>query len=214
MARAETTPIPPPAPPNRSSPAPPTPDPPDSFVIDAGTLARGLDYDAYRAGCMRNVAVMDEVHRDPAYTAEELDLLARLPPLEIAILAEDWCPDVFHTVPTWVRITEQLPGWSYRIFRRDEHPALMDHFVQDSGSRSLPVYAFFDDRHRLRVWWSGRGREAQAEVDRLLDGRSFIDLSPADREAVGKAFERSYRERLRRANFLEIVDLLRTYYHL
>jgi len=183
-------------------------------ILTPERLATGLDYAAYRAGCRRNVEVMDEVYRDPALTTADLEALAQLPPVQVVILAEDWCPDVYHTLPTWVRIAEQLPGWSYHIFRRDENPRLMDHFVQDSGGRSVPVYAFFDDRDRLLTWWSGRGREAQEEVDTLLAGRQFIDLSPADRKAVGEAFGQSYRQRLRRANFLEIVELLCTYHHL
>ena len=181
---------------------------------DRMPLPPGLDYDAYRAGCRRNVETLDEVYSDPAFTAEDLELLTRLPPLKVAIIAEDWCVDVNHTLPTWVRIAKHLRGWSYTIFRRDENPELMDHFVQDSGGRALPVYAFFDDGDRLLTWWSGRGREAQEEVDRLLGDRRFVDLSTADRRAVGEAFSQSYRDRLRRANFLEIVDLLHTYHYL
>jgi len=185
-----------------------------AFTISPEALSLGLDYNAYRAGCQRNVAVMDEVYRDPTFTAEDLEFLRELPPLQLIVIAEDWCVDANHTLPTWVRIAEQLPAWSYRIFHRDAHPELMDRFVQASGARSLPVYAFFDDGNRLRAWWAGRGREAQQEVDRLLGDRRFVDLSTADREAVGEAFSQSYRDRLRRANFLEIIDLLRTYYHL
>lgn len=187
-------------------------DPISALTITPETLDLGLDYDAYRAGCVRNLELFDEVYAHPTHTAEDLQILARLPPLQLIAIVEDWCPDVCHTLPTWVRIVEQLPGWSYRIFRRDEHPDLMDNFLQADGARALPVYAFLNQHNSVLGWWSGRGSEAQEEVDRLLDGRRFIDLSPADRQAIGETFERRYRETFRRSNFLEVLTLLRTFH--
>ncbi len=76
------------------------------------------------------------------------------------------------------------------------------------------VYAFYDARNYLQVWWSGRGAEAQAAVDGWLAGRTFAELDDDASADVGRRFEAGYRDRFRRANFLEILALLRAFHHL
>ena len=68
------------------------------------TWNRGLLYKDYRRTVRRNGKVFDEVYREPAYHPEDLDFLRQLPPLRVLAIGEDWWPDVYHTVPTWVRI--------------------------------------------------------------------------------------------------------------
>jgi hypothetical protein len=174
----------------------------------------GSSYAEYRAGVTRNQEVFDEVYEAPSYRAEDLSFLARLPALRVVALAEDWCPDVFHTLPTWARATEQLAGWELKVFARDQHDGLMDSFLWHGQARRIPVYAFYDGAGRLQVWWSGRSAPAEETVDRLLGGRKFEQLDADDRAALGRAFDESYRQELRRRNFEEILALLRAFFHL
>jgi hypothetical protein len=174
---------------------------------------RGLSYREYRTGVGRNQELFDELYREPSYRAEDLTLLARLPHLRIVAVAEDWCPDVYHTLPTWARATGQLPGWELRVFARDRHAELMDSFLWRGTARRIPVYAFYDPDGRLQVWWSGRSAAAEETLRRLLGGRSFEQLGAEDRQALGRAFDESYRRDLRRRNFEEIVALLKAFFH-
>lgn len=182
--------------------------------IDPDLLAQGLSYPRYRAAVARNGEVFDEVYAAPASTEADLAVLRRLPPLEIVAIAEDWCPDVFHTLPTWARVAEQLDGWSCRVFPRDQHSELMDAFLYQGSARRIPVYAFYDQRNYLQTWWSGRGRAAQDALDGVLKGRSFDALSAAEKRRAEELFEAGYPARYRRANFEEILTQLRAFFHL
>jgi len=175
---------------------------------------RGLLYKDYRRTVRRNGKTFDEVFREPTREAEDLAFLRQLPPLRVLAIGEDWCPDVYHTLPTWVRIADELPGWQLRIFSRDAHPDLMRFFLWRKDAQRIPVYAFYDDEDRLQTWWSGRSATAQRAFDESLGGRPFSKLEPEERKKVSEAFEEGYRREFRRANFDEILTLLRAFFHL
>jgi len=175
---------------------------------------RGLLYKDYRRTVRRNGKTFDEVFREPTHEAEDLAFLRQLPPLRVLAIGEDWCPDVYHTLPTWVRIADELPGWQLRIFSRDAPPHLMRFFLWRKDAQRIPVYAFYDDEDRLQTWWSGRSATAQRAFDESLGGRPFSKLEPEERKKVSEAFEEGYRREFRRANFDEILTLLRAFFHL
>lgn len=177
------------------------------------TWNRGLLYKDYRRTIRRNGKVFDEVYRDPAYHPEDLDFLRQLPPLRVLAVSEDWCPDVYHTLPTWVRIADELPGWEMRIFPRDIHTDLMSYFLWRSDAQRIPVYAFYDEENRLQTWWSGRAAAAQKSFEESLAGRAFAKLDPEERKRVSELFEEGYRREFRRANFEEMLALLRAFFH-
>jgi len=176
--------------------------------------SRGKPYPIYREDVTRNHDVFDDAYATPAYTADDLALLARLPPLRVLAIAEDWCPDVFHTLPTWARLADELPGWELKVFSREGNPELMSSFVSHDDRRMIPVYAFYNGAGRLQAWWSGRTAAADAAIDRLLAGRPFIELDTGERAEVGRALGEAYRDELRRRAFEEIRALLTAFFHL
>jgi hypothetical protein len=90
---------------------------------------QGLPYEEYRRSVRRNGETFDAVYGEPDYRPADFNLLQRLPPLRVLAIGEDWCPDVFHTLPTWARLAEELPGWELRVFPRDAHPDVMRYFL-------------------------------------------------------------------------------------
>jgi hypothetical protein len=174
---------------------------------------RGLPYASYRRTVRRNGKTFDEVFRDPAYTEEDLEFLGKLPPLKVLAIGEDWCPDVYHTLPTWVRAVEKLPGWELRIFPRDSSLDVMNCFLWMRQNQRIPVYAFYDEDDRLQTWWSGRSAQAQRSFDDKLAGRAFASLDPEERKRISEEIEEEYRRGFRRANFEEILRLLRAFFH-
>lgn len=181
--------------------------------IDEATLSQGLTYEDYRALVTKNAEVFDEVYAEPAYSDEDLDFFRRLPPLHVVAIGEDWCPDVFHTMPTWARLAEELDGWTFSVFRRDQDPPLIDSFLWKGSAKRVPVYAFYDARHHLQTWWSGRSGVAEKAVLDWLAGRTYAELDDASRKEMGVRFNDSYRRELRRANFVEIKTLLGAFFH-
>jgi Thioredoxin len=182
--------------------------------IDDDVLNQASSYDQFRARITKNAGVFDEVYAHPAFDDADLDFFRRLPPLTVVAIGEDWCPDVFHTLPTWARLVEALDGWRLRVFQRDQDPPLIDSFLYRGTSKRVPVYAFYNDRRYLQTWWSGRSAIAQRAVDGWLAGRTYADLDDAERKEMGRRFEEGYRNKFRRANFVEIKTQLGAFFHL
>ncbi len=174
---------------------------------------RRLSYAAYLQTVSQNREMFAEVYAAPSHGPADLEALRQLPPLRLVAIAEDWCPDVFHTLPTWARIVEQLPGWELGIFARDTVPELMDSFLWMGDRRRIPVYAFYLGDH-LQVWWSGRGQAAERTLTQFLDGRSFAALSDAEKRHGSELLQEGYRREFRRQNLDEILALLRAFFHL
>jgi hypothetical protein len=174
---------------------------------------RGLAWTDYRARIQKNGSIFDEVYRHPAFTDDDLAVLRRLPPLLVVAIGEDWCPDVYQTLPTWVRVAEALEGWTCLIFPRDQNPELMDSFLYKSGAKRIPVYAFYDRDRSLQCWWSGRCRHAQERIDAVAQGRSYENMDDESRRKTATILSEGYPARYRRENFEEILTLLRAFFH-
>ena len=181
--------------------------------LPAEVWSRGLSYAQFRESITRNQETFDEVYQSPVYTPEDLEFLRSLPALKILAIAEDWCSDVYHTLSNWARLANELPGWSMRIFPRDSEPEVMDHFLWRNEAQRIPVYAFYDQRNFLQVWWSGRSCAAQQEVDGFLKGRSFAHLDEEERSRARKFLDEGYQREFRRTNFREVLTLLGAFSH-
>ncbi len=174
--------------------------------------ARRLSYTAYLATVSRNRGTFDEVYSHPSYQAADLEWLRRLPPLRVLAIGEEWCPDVFQTLPTWARLVEELPGWELGIFARDANPDVMEPFLWRGDRQRIPVYAFYLS-DRLQLWWSGRGAAAEQALARLLGGRGFADVSEDERRRATLMLQEGYRREFRRQNLEEMLALLHAFFH-
>jgi hypothetical protein len=175
---------------------------------------RGLSWEEYRHDKIRkNVEAFEADFASPAYRPAERDVLRTLPALKVVAVAEDWCPDVYHTLGTWARLIEDLAGWELRVFARDENPNVMKRYLWLREKKRIPVYAFHDEDLRPVVWWSGRGAAAQKAVDEILRGRTHAEAGEAEKSALREVFDRRYRDEFRRSNFLEIFGVLAGVFH-
>jgi hypothetical protein len=66
-------------------------------------------------------------------------------PLNVLVLAEDWCGDVIANLPIVARIAQESGKLNLRIFLRDQNLDLMDQYLKNGEFRSIPVFAFLDD---------------------------------------------------------------------
>lgn len=174
--------------------------------------SRRLSWTSYLATVSHNRAAFDEVYREPAWRVADLAWLGRLPPLRVLAIGEDWCPDVYHTLPTWARLAEELPGWELGVFARDANPDVMEPFLWHGDRRRIPVYAFYLG-DRLQVWWSGRGAAAEKSLAGVLAGRRFAALPEDERRHLTALLEDGYRREFRRQSFEEILTLLGAFFH-
>lgn len=110
---------------------------------------RGTTYADYRrrivdgGGIMRDLLEASE--RALAATAIEIEPFARLPPLRVLVLSEDWCGDCTDNLPILDRIAGESGTLDVRIVPRDENLDVMDSYLNRGQFRSIPVFVFLDD---------------------------------------------------------------------
>jgi thioredoxin family protein len=110
---------------------------------------QGITYDEFKAQMTRNqerfTANESALVLDPA----AVGVFERLPrPLNVLVLAEDWCGDVIDNLPILGRLAAESGKLNLRVFLRDQHPDLMDNYLNHGEFRSIPVFVFFDDDFR------------------------------------------------------------------
>jgi len=114
------------------------------FVEAADPIHRGLWEGVYRLAKVPQWAVT-------ASGTESRHFLA---------LAEDWCGDAVNTLPIVARWVESVPGFDFRLLRRDENPEVMDRYLTN-GARSIPIVIALDAAFHELGHWGPRPRELQ-----------------------------------------------------
>ncbi len=83
------------------------------------------------------------------------------------ILSEVSCGDSAQNIPYIFKIAELNPLIDLRIILRDSNPDIMDLYLTDGKSRSIPKLVAFDETGNELFQWGARSRAAQELVDRL-----------------------------------------------
>lgn len=107
---------------------------------------QGMTYDEFKAQMTRNQDRFAANERQLVLDPADLAPFQHLPhPLNVLVLAEDWCGDVVDNLPILGRIAQESGKLSLRVFLRDQNLDLMDQYLKDGQFRSIPVFVFFDD---------------------------------------------------------------------
>jgi thioredoxin family protein len=108
---------------------------------------QGLTYEAFKARMTRNQERFADTERAVDLAEDDLVAFRRLPrPLNVLVLAEDWCGDVIDNLPVLGRLAESSGKLNVRVFLRDENLDLMDQYLNHGQFRSIPVFVFFDEQ--------------------------------------------------------------------
>ncbi len=117
----------------------------------------GMTYDEWKAGMTRNRERFEALEGRVEISPDDLAAFRRLPrPLNVLVLAEDWCGDVINNLPVLGRLAAESGKLNLRVFLRDQNPDLMDQYLNQGQYRSIPVFAFFDDEFRELGRWIER----------------------------------------------------------
>lgn len=72
--------------------------------------------------------------------------------LRVIVLAEEWCGHCMLNIPILLRLTEQV-DMPVRFLRRDENLELMDQYLTNGKSRTIPIFIFIDeDGNEVTKW--------------------------------------------------------------
>lgn len=129
------------------------------------------------------------------FSAEDLRFFNEHP-VSIAALGEDWCTDVVHFLPVAIKLAEQSPAITLRIFKRDENLDIMDQYLNQGEFRSIPTFIVYDPDWNELGFYSERPAEATrrmasesarfARENPHLEGanRSYDKMPDETRQAV------------------------------
>ena len=113
--------------------------------ISAERFNQGMTYAEYKAQMTRNRERFDDTEAAVEVDPQAVAALAKLQsPLNVLVIAEDWCGDVISNVPALGRLAEASGMLNVRIFLRDQNLDLMDQYLKEGKYRSIPVFAVFD----------------------------------------------------------------------
>lgn len=184
---------------------------------------QGMTYEAYKEQMTRNRERFDANEEAVELDAGDVSFFANLrQPINVLILAEDWCGDVIANLPVIGRLAEASGKLNLRIFLRDQNLDLMDQYLKDGQFRAIPVFVFFDaDFNELGHWIERPAavNERQTEMrnqlyanDPVFSGIAvdtpFGDLPEEARDHLRAAFER-FREEQRPFSNSEVVREIR-----
>jgi hypothetical protein len=117
------------------------------MAVTRERFEQGMSYDQYKQQMTRNQERFDANERAFSPTAADLAPFKSVSqPLNVLVLAEDWCGDVIDNLPVLGDLARETGTLNVRIFLRDQNPDLMDQFLNQGQFRSIPVFAFFDDQ--------------------------------------------------------------------
>lgn len=78
-------------------------------------------------------------------------------------LSEDWCGDAANSLPVVAHMARHY-GTELRVLERDANLELMDQYLTDGRSRSIPVVIALDCDFNELGWWGPRPTELQTWV--------------------------------------------------
>src|SRR3990170_3031799 len=118
------------------------------------------------------------LHADDAAAFKRLGQLSN-GPARVLALGEDWCPDVFRGLPVMAHIAEAA-GMELRVFPRDQNIDIMNEFLNNGESQSIPAFVFYTADHRYIAHWIERPAKANAEMGEVMKRYEGLDRTNPD----------------------------------
>jgi hypothetical protein len=116
------------------------------MAVSRERFESGLTYQQYKQQMTRNRERFEANERGVPLEPDDLASFQRLPrPLNVLVLAEDWCGDVVANLPILGRLAAESGKLNLRIFLRDQNLDLMEQYLLRGQFRSIPTFVFFDD---------------------------------------------------------------------
>jgi hypothetical protein len=114
----------------------------------------GLTYEQWKAQMTRNRERHDANEQGLRLSEADLAPFKSLKqPVNVLMLAEDWCGDVIANAPIVGRIASEVDTLNLRVFLRDQNEDLMNQYLKEGKYKSIPAVVFFDQQfHELGRW--------------------------------------------------------------
>ncbi|WP_082233522.1 thioredoxin family protein [Halobacillus massiliensis] len=124
---------------------------------------------------------------------EPLFALLKTKNLRAIILTEDWCGDAMLNIPIFLRIAEKA-HINTHFLQRDENLELMDQYLSNGTSRSIPKIIIINEAGNEYLNWGPRAPEVQQFLDKASshlpkeDEKDFENKQQEMYQFITKAF--------------------------
>ncbi len=177
-------------------------------AIDPSYVVKGMRYEEYRKlidtsimtgkpAVNRDAEDLLEYSRLNAARMKRLDQTTEIiPPLKAVIaqidkpqtwlvLIEAWCGDAAQTVPIFDKVARLNPNIDLKFLLRDENPGLMDQYLTNGKSRSIPKLIVVDENMEELFDWGPRPKVLQEMIYHMKS-------NAIDTDAIKKEIHRWY----------------------
>ncbi|KGX86231.1 thioredoxin family protein [Pontibacillus litoralis] len=106
--------------------------------------------------------------------------------LRVLVLTEDWCGDAMVNIPILLRMAEAT-DINVRMLYRDQNVELMDQYLTNGTSRSIPIFIFIDEDGNELGKWGPRANEVQQIVENAfasLPSEDHADYEKKKKEMI------------------------------
>ena len=144
---------------------------------DPDTLdEEGRDYFSYLP---INIQRSNRIYRTFKLTDEIGQTLPKIETPQIwMVITEDWCGDSAQSLPVIARIAEENPNITMRILERDKYPEIMDRYLTNGTSRSIPILvAYTPDGDELFKWGPRPQEGADLFKELKAEGQDKIEIN-------------------------------------
>jgi hypothetical protein len=192
------------------------------MAVTRERFEQGMTYDEYKAQMTRNQERFAANERQLELNPEDVAVFQNLPrPLNVLVLAEDWCADVIDNLPILGRLAAASGKLRLRIFLRDQNPDIMDQYLNQGQFRSIPVFVFFDEQFQeigrfierpasVTERQARQRRELYAQHPEFGSPDTPISQLPEDVRVKLMTAMAARREEFRTVNNQDVVRALRT----
>lgn len=164
-------------------------------------FAKGLTHDEYISGMKVNQNEMKQIYDQFELNDWEKEQAAHLQEkrLKVIVLTEDWCGDAMLNNPVMLRIAEAA-NMEVKFLLRDQNLELMDQYLTNGTSRSIPIFIFMNEKGEEKAVWGPRAPKIQELVN---DERSKL---PAQEHPDFKDKQMEMYKQLR-GRYLETMEI-------
>lgn len=120
-------------------------------------------WDDYLARVAKNPELWHGVHDRVRLPESMPDADTLLACSYLLALSEDWCGDAANSLPVVAHMARHY-GVELRVLERDANLELMDQYLTDGRSRSIPVVIALDCDFNELGWWGPRPTDLQGWV--------------------------------------------------
>lgn len=129
---------------------------------------KGMTFGEYVDAMSVNKEQLQYIYSEVSIPEETVQKLTQLKEKnwKVVTLTADWCGDALLNVPVIQKMME-IANIETRFLIRDENLELMDQYLTNGKSRSIPIFIFMDANGNEVKVWGPRSEEVEAVVAEL-----------------------------------------------